>query len=367
MTNSFSFVCSVACVNDAGVTYMRMCVHEIYMSSRQNPAGSSAHPSSQSAASPGRPSSPAGSSAHPSSQSAASPGRPSRPSVPRPPPRRSPFNRRAQPPASPGRLSPPAGSSAQPSSQSAASPGRPSSPAGSPAHPSSQSAASPGRPSRPSVPRPPPRRNPVNRRAQPPPSSTWSPAAGWVPQSFTFDETPGPTNRLHSDNPADYLELFLDEEVLDLVVNETNRYADQQIDEMIASGRMKRHSRAKKWNEVTREEMKQFLGLMFLTGIIQKPELQLYWSTESVLATPYFGSVMSRNRFEAIWAFFHTANNDRMDREDRLFKVRRIMVMMTERFQRNFVPGEHIAIDEGVLGWRGRLSFKLVFIFFFIQ
>jgi hypothetical protein len=163
---------------------------------------------------------------------------------------------------------------------------------------------------------------------------------------------------LHSPDPADYLELFIDDEVVELLVTETNRYAEEKIDEMIAEGRMKRHSRAKKWKEVYGEEMKRFMGLMFITGIIKKPDLEMYWSVDEVIATPFFGKTMTRDRFKAIWSFFHTANNNENNGQDRLFKVRKLMEMISKRFRENFTPGQHISIDEGMLKWRGRLSFR---------
>jgi hypothetical protein len=37
---------------------------------------------------------------------------------------------------------------------------------------------------------------------------------------------------------------------------------------------------------------------MFLTGEIQKPTLEWYWSTRGILLTPIFSQTMSRNRFQ---------------------------------------------------------------------
>ena len=42
------------------------------------------------------------------------------------------------------------------------------------------------------------------------------------------------------------------------------------------------------WNE-------KFIGLYFLTGIIQKPEIGQYWSTNPIIRTLFFNEVMARN------------------------------------------------------------------------
>ena len=74
-----------------------------------------------------------------------------------------------------------------------------------------------------------------------------------------------------------------------------------------------RYSRVRCWKEVTVEEMKQFLALYLLTGIIKKPEVGQYWSTSSVIKTPYFNDIMSRNRFQSILEFFHFNGNSQYD------------------------------------------------------
>jgi hypothetical protein len=104
--------------------------------------------------------------------------------------------------------------------------------------------------------------------------------------------------------------------------------------------------------------MKAFLGLMFLTGIVRKPEIEMYWTVDEALETPFFGKVMPRNRFELIWSFFHTANNEETDPDDRMFKVRKLLDLLTTNFAEQYTPGQNISIDEGMLLWRGRLSFR---------
>ena len=107
--------------------------------------------------------------------------------------------------------------------------------------------------------------------------------------------------------------------------------------------------------------MWKFLSLLFLTGIIKKPTLSSYWSTDPLLATPFFSSVMSRGRFYSILCWFHFNNNATRpeDCTDRLYKVRPVYDMLIEKFKTVYTPGEHLSLDEGMLKWRGRLLFKV--------
>ena len=99
---------------------------------------------------------------------------------------------------------------------------------------------------------------------------------------------------------VDFLDLFLDDEFFKLVVDQTNLYAAQYI---AAHPELPPHSRIRKWVDVSIPEMKTFLSLYLLIGIVVKPELQQYWSTNPLIKTEFFNNVMRRNRFQLILDF----------------------------------------------------------------
>ncbi|XP_030261760.1 piggyBac transposable element-derived protein 4-like isoform X2 [Sparus aurata] len=119
-----------------------------------------------------------------------------------------------------------------------------------------------------------------------------------------------------SDLPADFLELFLTDELLQHIVDQTNLYARQYFE---ARPDNLPYSRSNAWKPVSIPELKSFFGLSFLTGYIKKPNLELYWSVDEVDATPHFSKTMARNRFQIIWRFLHYNNNalqNALDLED---------------------------------------------------
>ena len=84
-----------------------------------------------------------------------------------------------------------------------------------------------------------------------------------------------------------------------------------------------KHARSEEWKPVTVIKMKKFLGLIFVTGKVRKPKLELYWSTRGIFQTPIFSQTMSRNRFQLIQRYFHfNDNNAEGTNEDRLYKIR---------------------------------------------
>ncbi|XP_050452172.1 uncharacterized protein LOC126851875 [Cataglyphis hispanica] len=94
-------------------------------------------------------------------------------------------------------------------------------------------------------------------------------------QLFPFIGTGGLIRELPSDiSPYDSFALFVDDEVIDLLVLETNRYAEQKLNksELTPSSRMH------KWTPTNSEEIKKFLGLMLWMGFVKANPVSNYWS-----------------------------------------------------------------------------------------
>ena len=74
-------------------------------------------------------------------------------------------------------------------------------------------------------------------------------------------------------NIFDIFRLFVTEELYDILVEQTHMYAAQYIDSHPELGEF---SLAKDWKPTTRNDMKKFIGLNLLMGLIQKPAIRLY-------------------------------------------------------------------------------------------
>ena len=48
---------------------------------------------------------------------------------------------------------------------------------------------------------------------------------------------------------------------------------------------------------LTVNEFKAWIALTLNMGIVKKPSLRLYWSTDEIFKTPFFSAVMSRGRY----------------------------------------------------------------------
>ena len=152
----------------------------------------------------------------------------------------------------------------------------------------------------------------------------------------------------------DYFNLFIGEDVLEEMMRQTNLYAAQYKE--AAGDNIKPNNLLKDWKNITIPELKVFIGLLFLMGVVKKPDVKSYWSTNPLIETPFFGKTMARNRFEAILMAFHlNDNNNNLPKDhpnyDKLFKVRPLITRLQEKFASTYVPKQNLAIDESMMPW----------------
>jgi len=167
---------------------------------------------------------------------------------------------------------------------------------------------------------------------------------------------PGPQVDTDGFTPIQYYQLYLTEALIDLMVTETNRYAQQWKDQ---HPNPKPYSRTRKWTEIDATELKKFLGLTLLMGLVKQPRIHMYWSNDKLFTTPVFRAVMTRDRYIIIMKFWHCTNNeDHQGTRDRLYKCHDVLNLLNERFQEVYKLSQNIALDESLLLYKGRLIFK---------
>ncbi|KAL7637887.1 UNVERIFIED_CONTAM: hypothetical protein RMT77_011499 [Armadillidium vulgare] len=157
-----------------------------------------------------------------------------------------------------------------------------------------------------------------------------------------------------------FYEIFPDS-IFELMVKSTNAYAKKFLSDK--KDTIKKSSRYNSWYEVTIEEMRKFLGLYILMGIVHKPTINSYWSTDRYLSTPAFPSVMKRDRFCNILSFLHFEDVSEVidfsnEAERRLRKLNPLLRMLDEAIEKKYYPSQNLSLDESLLLWKGRLIFR---------
>ena len=132
-----------------------------------------------------------------------------------------------------------------------------------------------------------------------------------------------------------------------------NLYADQQ---RLANNNTSR------WNPITLNELKAFIGVTFAMGIISVPAINDYWSTDPIMSHSWFRAVMPRNCYRQILRYIHVVDNISAPactdpNYDRLWKARPLIDLLQHTCAEMYNPGQQLLIDESMIGTKCRLSF----------
>lgn len=157
----------------------------------------------------------------------------------------------------------------------------------------------------------------------------------------------------NTNTPVQLFQLFITDDLIEIMVNETNRYAMQQKENIT-----KQNARILKWDTVNMVEMKKFFAIIIAMGIVEEPKLNFYWSKDSLFHNEFISKIMSRDRFLIILKCWHFVNNLEDVGEDKLFKLRPVLDNVIRNFQQYIIPGKNTIIDESMVHWRGRLGFR---------
>ena len=112
-----------------------------------------------------------------------------------------------------------------------------------------------------------------------------------------FQGIHGPAQDLDpKDNDAlEYLRLLWPESLCELIVLETDRYANQKG--------------VTDWVSVSVSEVWSFLGIVILMGVHRLPRIRNYWSKDCFLGISALQECMSLSRFWALWSNLHVVDN----------------------------------------------------------
>lgn len=89
--------------------------------------------------------------------------------------------------------------------------------------------------------------------------------------------SPGCTQPLGDGSPLHFFSMLVTDDMLDNIVEQTNLYASQYVDTHTITPR----SRVQQWSrqEFDRDELKKFLALVIVMGLVNLPTMEDHWVT----------------------------------------------------------------------------------------
>ena len=139
--------------------------------------------------------------------------------------------------------------------------------------------------------------------------------------------------------------LFFDDNLVGMIVEETNRYAEQCLRE------------TNKQCTANAEEIRAYIGFMILMGINHLPEIRDYWSTDKSLRYAPIADRISRDRFEEKTRYLHFTDNDKLPArgEDGFSRLQKVDPIISALKQ---YPHSQLSVDEAMIPFKGRSSMK---------
>lgn len=177
-----------------------------------------------------------------------------------------------------------------------------------------------------------------------------------------YIEHPGCTSDMTEKSPLDFFQLFVTDDMLEAITEQTKLFAQQYID----SHELARRSRVQQWVRSAHvhdvAELKKFLAMVIIMGLISYPSIEDYWVTSWPFATPTFSSILSRDRFSLLMKFLHLNDSTKYVPKgqpgyDPLYKLRPFVDPLLANFKAAYTLGRELSVDEAMIGFKGRLWF----------
>lgn len=148
--------------------------------------------------------------------------------------------------------------------------------------------------------------------------------------------------------PLNYFELFFSEELVSFIVEKTNQYRIHKM----------KNSFVKPYEQAaTLSEIYCFFAMRLLMSRVKKLHYSEYWTKDKFLRTDIFGRIINRDRYVFLLRMLYFSEITTTT-FDKLVKIREFCNKLRLSFQNNFNPFCNICIDESLLLYKGRLSFK---------
>ena len=127
---------------------------------------------------------------------------------------------------------------------------------------------------------------------------------------------------------------------------------------------LKAHSQPRRWSNINESDIKIFVAHLIVMGLVKKPYMAKYCSTNSETRTAFFGKILSRNTFQNILVNLHISDNNTHyphdnPNHDPLHTVRSFIQMCERTFQLACRPECDLSYDEACCPFKGRVGFHI--------
>lgn len=148
--------------------------------------------------------------------------------------------------------------------------------------------------------------------------------------------------------------LFTDE-IIQIAVDNTNDQIETKCSSMIEDNLVLQSYH----HHTDMMEMKAFIGLLYYSGAWKSSNVDVHhlWEKENGLSL--YRCVMCRNRFSFLCMCLRFDDKTKRDVNDKLAPIRKIWSLFIQNCQMCYNPDLKMTVDEQLLSFRGRCSFRM--------
>lgn len=152
--------------------------------------------------------------------------------------------------------------------------------------------------------------------------------------------------------PLDCYSTLLSDDLIEDLVEAINDFARLKV---ALNTPARKRSVYGSWKEVTKHEILRYFSILLAIGMDKRSKYPDYWSEKKHRKTPWYSEMLVRDRFEAINStMLHCCEPQAVSKS----KIEPFVNKLLKNFQTAFYPFQDLAIDEMIIGWKGRFKYK---------
>ncbi|XP_015175258.1 PREDICTED: piggyBac transposable element-derived protein 4-like, partial [Polistes dominula] len=140
--------------------------------------------------------------------------------------------------------------------------------------------------------------------------------------------------------------------------NKENNRSNHYVSQTLGNTARKINKSEENWRDTNIDEIHAYFALCILMARLKKSNIQSYWSRKSLIETPIFRKTISLQRFTQLSHFLHFSNNEVVDKDDCLCKLRNIIDYLNEKFTSIYTPEEYVSLNVSLMKYTGQDTVK---------
>jgi hypothetical protein len=157
--------------------------------------------------------------------------------------------------------------------------------------------------------------------------------------------------------PIDFLLLYLNSDLLNLFVENTNHVGSNII---VPLKKKSKSPNKGSWRPTTQSEILRLFGVLLHLGLKRQPSMRSYWSNDIRFSDGFVKRAFTRDRFEILKKSLHVVNPGELNaiqlkqlqKDDPFWRVTPFVEHLSNMYQRYFACDQHF--DILCIGFKGR-------------